>query len=266
MNPGWYYTLGDIESFCMGTEDTIIKSETYSTLKKCPSNDYHGAIRDNGGQVFFVPKDSLQAYLLYDFTLSVGDTVYDYFEEGDLPGWGPSFTTTTINQIDSIQLSTGEYRRAIRLNNGLHWIEGIGATTGLLKGDGANISNYFLHLECMSHIDTNYLCGNPFNVQGPEYFCGPTPHQACHITSLYLDEHTTRLARTYPNPASNVVNVESPLGGEVRVIGLNGVIALTTTLPSGVTSIDVSDLSPGLYVIQIKHEFGWNYLDRFVKR
>ena len=71
-------SLQSVDYYCMESTDTLINSIQYSQISDC-LNGYKGAMRDANGKVFYVPKDSAQEYLVYDFTAEVGDTLGDIY-------------------------------------------------------------------------------------------------------------------------------------------------------------------------------------------
>jgi len=87
-----------------------------------------GAMREDtlARQIYFVPKDSSNEHLIYDFSLSVGDTL-------------PSFiagvyglSDLTVSSIDSILIGT-DYRKVFNSNSLNSFVEGIGSLAGLLE-------------------------------------------------------------------------------------------------------------------------------------
>ncbi len=86
------------------------------------SGEYVGAIRTENGKVYQYLND--QEYLLLDFTLNVGDTLFSYISTG-----------LHISSIDSV-LVVDQYRRRFNFSNGdiCNWmIEGIGHEAGLFE-------------------------------------------------------------------------------------------------------------------------------------
>ncbi|MBD3638458.1 MAG: T9SS type A sorting domain-containing protein [Crocinitomicaceae bacterium] len=149
--------LTEVTNYCMYGEDTTINLMTYHKIMNCSvgSNDYKGAIRDNGfGQVYFVPRDSSSESLLMDFEVNVTDTIYDvYFENF----WGvPYITDIEVIQIDTV-IMWGVERKRISYDNGTYgpgtWIQGIGNEIGLFL-ETADIFDVCIELECMTLNDT----------------------------------------------------------------------------------------------------------------
>jgi len=157
------YTSNMDTKYCANGNDTVINSITYKQIDYCYSTSsyFHGAMRYDVGQVYFVPRDSLNEFLLYDFTLNSGDAVtvlhqsnFGYF------GYMPPFhmTPTYINYVDTV-IVNGTSRRRL-MTDGYEWIEGIGSTSGLFMEPWINVSNYTRELICMSKEDTiHYLSG-----------------------------------------------------------------------------------------------------------
>lgn len=63
-------------------------------------------------------------------------------------------------------------------------------------------------------------------------------------------ENETEQLRFYPNPATNVVNLNSLQSGVIRITNLTGQVVYQSEITTGTTSIDVSTLNRGLYLIQ----------------
>ena len=125
------YSLGD---------DTLINGKQYHQILftheyEHITNAYRGGIRqsEDRQQVYFVPWGSQTEYLLYDFSVKKGDTVYAYAGFNDIscvrmleddpertitPAWAV-MDVQTINGRKHIFVQNDEY-------NTFEWIEGIG--------------------------------------------------------------------------------------------------------------------------------------------
>jgi hypothetical protein len=112
-------------------------------LSSVVTSFFAGGIRETGKQVFFYEPDLAAEYLMYDFTLGVGDTV------PDPDGFAYGLAEKVIDSIDSV-LIDGTYRKRYNLANAssFPWqiIEGIGAGTGFKQPIMASIS-------CSSSLD-----------------------------------------------------------------------------------------------------------------
>ena len=71
-----------------------------------------------------------------------------------------------------------------------------------------------------------------------------------------LDAATTPPQRIYPNPASDRLYIESEtLDGEISLFDLSGQSVLSEPAgDTGLTTLDVSALSPGIYLLQIRSD------------
>lgn len=144
-------SLQQVDYYCMDASDTLINSVQYSQISDC-LNGYRGAMRDANGKVFYVPKDSAQEYLVYDFTAVVGDSVKGVFMDY---GWGgAAFEDLLVTHVDSVWYG-GSWRKRMYFNGSGEWIEGIGNSQGLLRDPFANISNFWINLECFSINDSS---------------------------------------------------------------------------------------------------------------
>ncbi|MBL7899590.1 MAG: hypothetical protein JNJ99_13715, partial [Crocinitomicaceae bacterium] len=145
----WQYVT-TVDNYCVGNQDTVIGAYTYNQIHYCEGN-YKGAYRDNGGQVFFIPKDSTAEIIWYDFTLDEGDTINSYSETL----WMCDYYI--VSNIDSVEIN-GIYRTIVEFEMGDPWIEGIGCTSGLFWDHCANnnISGGYFELYCFSQNDTIY--------------------------------------------------------------------------------------------------------------
>jgi hypothetical protein len=134
----------------LANKDTTIGAKTYHQLFYSHSDTvysenssavYNGGIRESGQQVFYLPKDSANEYLLYDFSLQVGDMIkYDYSAFSHQMGLGP-MDSLFVSSIDSVLILDGSYRKRINFSfrctppyplTWTYWIEGVGNNMGLL--------------------------------------------------------------------------------------------------------------------------------------
>jgi len=159
-------------------KDTIINAKTYSKIFKVyPSGNYTGAFRsDTLGKTFFVPKDSLQEFLLQDLSKNTGDSVYNVYY-GIPGGYQINFY---VDSTDHITIGPYLLKRmflspaanfATLICGGtcggfsLIWIEKIGSVGGgLFNNIPVGLGVYWLN--CMSFNDTIYYKSS---------FPGPNP-------------------------------------------------------------------------------------------
>ncbi|MEL6867018.1 MAG: T9SS type A sorting domain-containing protein [Bacteroidota bacterium] len=97
------------------TGDTLIGANNYQFI----NDDY---IRTVANKVYFLPKDSMTEFLIYDFDLELGDQFinqWSYFPDDP--------DTIVVDQIDSILTNEGYLKRWYFGPSGGQWIEGIGS-------------------------------------------------------------------------------------------------------------------------------------------
>lgn len=241
-----YYT-----SYCTHGEDTIINMQNYFKLDTCQGG-YKGAMRNDNGKVWWIPADSTQEYLAYDFTVQTGDTIYDVFIEDF---WGTVGLHDIIvqqpNAVDSIQIN-GNWQTTIQLQ-GAEWIEGIGSSTGLFAEYWPNVSNYFVDLACHSVNDTTMY---------PNY----SSQEGCNWQTIGYREESDMEFRFYPNPVTSRLYIEfsEASGSTIRILDYQGKILLEMKAHNATASIDVSELKSGVYLLEIVSGKGRS-ISRFVK-
>ncbi len=248
--PGWLdpqYLYG-IDNYCVNGQDTIIGSEIYTQVKIC-GGDYFGALRDNGGQVFYVPKDSIIEFKLYDFTLEVGDSI-----AYPIGAWQSYYDTLVVHSVDSILIS-GEYRTRIEFQ-GIpdYWIEGIGCTAGLFIAPymNNNVSGGLNEMYCFSYQDSVYVqhgyAGN--------YGTGSCPFQYAAVEKNDKDYPTI----AYPNPTSGSIFLETVLNASFESIIITNNIGQKINpeiiLSDSRLEIDLSKFPTGIYFVTLTNEHG----------
>lgn len=233
--PPGIYTLGDMQSYCMNGEDTVINAITYTRVERC-GGAYKGALRDDAGAVWYVPADSTQEHLLYDFTMQVGQTAEVYFELFQNEGMLGDVTVADIHQDAELG-----GRKVLQLQSGAEWIEGIGARWGLFTEPWVNVSNYVLRLECMSHGDTILY---PSSSAGAGH-CDGT--QAIHPTT------TAEQIRVSPDPTDGLLRCEGLTpGARMQLIAADGRILPVQPTWSGMeATLDLGPYASGMYFLRI---------------
>jgi len=230
--------LSEVKYYCVNGEDTLVDGENYTKLNYC-GGEYVGAVRDNGGQVFFIPKDSLSPYLIYDFTVSVGDVLPAvYYLE--------TVSELTVSAVDSV-LVNGIYRTTVQFDGSALWIEGIGNTFGLLREPWDNISGYMAELYCMHMYDTTYINSGYIDFN---------PGGTCPL-DVGFNENTSTLSqlKVFPNPSTGVFTVQTPIeldDAQFVLTDLTGkIIDGSIDRKSNQYSINIEDAEPGVYLLTI---------------
>jgi hypothetical protein len=236
-------------SYCMEQGDTSINSTTYSKVNYC-GGVYHGALRDNKGKIYYVPKDSLNELLIYDFTLKTGDSVSVYCILGGKFNPFREFKYQHV-WVDSV-LIKGVYRKSINLN-GYKWIEGIGNTKGLFVESFANVSGWATQLLCMSDNDTTLF---------PSFSIG-----SCSTTVGIPETEANGNIELFPNPTTGKFRLQAEKNPikTIEIIDLYGKIIYSIAVKNKLADADVTSLSPGIYFVRITDVNGNTFLKRISK-
>lgn len=248
--------------------DTIINLKTYSKIYSLydstlihPNSTYYAAIREDSLKRVYILFDGLPEIILYDFSLSIGDTVwYDY---GGYAGGGeiniyPQNHYKIVTLIDSILLLNNQYRRKITLydNQGAYeniWVDGIGDINwvGLLHPIVNDVitNGDLYHLACFKHKDEVLFMDNPICAK---CFC-----------SLYTDmikiNKKQNEINIYPNPVKSIlyidfgISIKKKLKIELYDV-LGRIVIYKKTFNKIKTDINIVNLYAGIYFLIIKDE------------
>jgi len=235
--------------------DTLIEGQKYNKLYKSYEQYqfdslsysyykvYNGALRTDTihNKIYYVPADSTDDLLLYDFNLQVGDTI---------PLWHNEFShVITVKSIDTIFVNSKGLKR-FEMNYGNHLdpvfgdfiIEGIGSLKDLIQ-----IEN---RLEGIK----GFLCFK--NMQtGFKY-----PEDCNNNTLAINDSESIAYYSISPNPCNNYFSI-SIEGVEtehykMEMVDLRGNKVLSTQIVDKNQIISTLELEAGLYVILIYNDLG----------
>lgn len=223
--------------------------------------EYLGALRENDDQqVFYFPSsqnpfpgcyfdsDSSE-YLLYDFSLEIGDT---------LPlEWhcGLTAETLVVLELDSVLLEDGYHKRMLYSNANQAWypnyhIEGLGATWGLLApyyeydgwGDCTNPGYKNGVLSCFESPNLSYTTDNE------------SVFPDCTIINSVPNSSVVNWTFR-PNPADNQLQIFDAASGSVMTItDYSGKIVHSETMSSTRQFIDTAHLENGMYILTINNQ------------
>jgi len=234
--------------YCMNSSDTTIGSFVYSKLDSC-GGPYQGALRDDNGKIYFIPADSVNELLVYDFTLNNGDPVSTYYKTSN-----NSFTeyTTVVGPVDSV-LINGSYRKRMQIE-AAYWVEGIGNTSGLFRESWPNVSNYVIDLVCMSENNTALY---------------PSASGGACSFSLGIEETKPGLSGTiYPNPSAGNYQISVPGVSEysVEITDVLGKTVFHSKIKNNVAELDLSDKQNGIYFVRISDSKGNSVTKKILKQ
>jgi len=235
--------------------DTVLNGKTYRKLigrstYSVPDTYFYGAIREELGKVYnyFTDYNTHVSgeYLLYDFNVKVGDTIYSTVTAGELS------RKPVVTKIDTIELLTGEKRKRYYLNGSPCWIEGIGNLGGFFNQTHEIVTNGSIeHIVCFKKNGIEYY---KYDSYCPDGTCCDV---LTGLESYNLSNSTVTLS---PNPTNRFVRLDLSKS-MARCVSIKLINALGNTLLSsnGIKEntdfeIDLTNCSLGLYFVVIEFE------------
>lgn len=241
-NPSPHFVISHFVNYCTPGIDTTINGFSYFIIDTCDGG-YKGALRNENGKVWFLPKNSQTEFLLYDFTAQPGDTIFSVYIE-DFGGYYELYDLYVEPfAVDSI-LINGNYRKRINFDAG-YWIEGIGNSQGLFLEPWPNISEYMVDLYCMSANDTTLY---------PEFSVGE-----CEFpVGIKEMGNNNLLLNIYPNPFKIEIFVElkkstweSDLKNIIILNSFGQQINPVFQIENNIIRIEMESFPTGIYFIGI---------------
>lgn len=245
--------------------DTLINDTVYTRLLRSDGKAferttaaYVGAYRNEGSQVVFIAKDSIDAVILYDFSVEPGwilsmvdaDTTY-YFQ---------------LESIDTIILSDQIPRRRYNFYFKSSfdeepayyhhsWIEGMGSMVGFFPDPRI----FYMQLLPVDPIFAHWLLC--FKEKGALLYTNDDYYKgACYregpISSVG-EKISSNSFKIYPNPLTSYVIVEKSdgifnAGQSIHLVDCYGRIVLQQTDDGAAQQrVDLSDLNAGMYVLEV---------------
>jgi hypothetical protein len=213
--------------------DTTINSFTYGKVYRVdvgPVTTYSGALRANdSSQVYFVPKDSLNELLLFDYGKNVGDTIAYAYTCCGFP------VQNEIVQFKDSVLLGNRYQRRLQLSGSAIWIEGVGGRGGLLENYNVGVSGAD-ELICMDANDTMWWDN------------GFTAGQCSLILQNVSEEILENKMSFYPNPAHDQFTVN--LTGQLKIYDVMGRLIKEKEVIKD-QSIDCKEFAAGVYFVRV---------------
>ena len=83
------------------------------------------------------------------------------------------------------------------------------------------------------------------------------------FTSAYLSEETETNIKIYPNPSNNLLNVEAKGMTNAKIVSLDGKLIMEVT-NNEYSSFDVTELTPSIYLLEMKFNNGQSIVKRFM--
>ncbi|MBQ5856852.1 MAG: T9SS type A sorting domain-containing protein [Bacteroidales bacterium] len=267
-NEAFEFDIDKAEYFCAIRND-VENKRVYGVYKKELPIKYH----DN---IYYTNRTSKKEFLLYDFSLNLGDTVsVANFDEAENDGFiryvkfkrvetiGIDITNNTfvtLHDNDSIfVLANGEQRKRILMENISEtlfqsWIEGIGSSDGPFN----HYNNFSFELFTIKRL----LCYNENDECLYKQSCFDYDENDDCFTNYYPDnvvENNENDIMIYPNPATTNVEVsytlpEGMTSATLVMTNTLGVNVMTAQLDgnNGETTLSLEELPSGIYFYTIK--------------
>jgi hypothetical protein len=210
---------------------------------------YAGALREDSlaDKVYFVFPNTTNDSLLYDYNLTVGDTV-----KGCLSPF-PGFHTGVIASVDSV-LIDGQYRKRWNLNqchvdpsNYIYpyIIEGIGSSSGLIEQLCTySIDWYSRYLVCVRDSSGTLFTSSYNSVHNCDLIEG--------LNEIYSDNNV----HLYPNPFSEQIKIQSDAPFKDATVTLCNSFGQKVMQKENISgqefTLQRGDLLSGLYILQMK--------------
>lgn len=240
--------------------DTLINSTLYKKLFKTDYNPlcfqnftgpyFFGGIRNDSNErkVYYYDVSTSEEWLLYDFTLNVGDTVPPTYNN-------VSYPELYVESIDSVLIGSDFRKRFIysqETYQPIQVIEGIGAESGLL--------GYMVFFESINYLRCFHQNDSLLWINPRADSCN-LETDTCLAISVPERIPDNRLMLIYPNPASDHIylhlypEILRP-SADIRIEIYNsfGEKLAENQVPKWqyMFSFNVTGLSNGLYIIVLK--------------
>ena len=208
------------------------------------------------GRIFrYYPASDIEV-MTCDMSLQEGDTFYFPFSPDF---WYYEFEENGSVVVDSVTYSNGRkviwfppvsdvsfFGLDMYSSYPLCFIEGVGPTYGPFGYVMFSLENWLGLLLCVHHNDS--LVYMTDTVLG------------CVQHVVFVSEHPDVSMKLHPNPAGNTIHVEfegtDDPQGLLTVTDITGVAVLIRECHEPVTQLDVSHLTPGLYVVSFRNAQG----------
>lgn len=145
------------------------------------------------------------------------------------------------------------------------WVGTNGA--GLYKFDGTEWTNYTV---INSGLCCNEILSLAIDSLGTKWIgteAGLSLFNEDGFVSNHYLTSTRHNLKLYPNPAGESLTISLPINqktSHIQVLNVNGILIRNTTLSGNQTTIDIHDLTPGMYLIRLQADDGV-HVGKFIK-
>ncbi len=251
-SPPWFYYYYD--KIAMTGEDTTINEKIYKklylfndTVFNIHNATYLGGLREQNKKIYYYgdtirslkPIYAFQEILLYDFNLTIGDTLHP-----DSNTYSNFLGYFIVKNIDTIIIGNVPRRRITFNGSYARWVEGVGDLEGLLfpiSGIVTKSGQPLGDLICFKQNDTIVYFNNNYSE------CMPlnVPAKTAASENIIIS----------PNPATSYLSLNTYnfqlLPFTFQLYDVQGSLQREGKITGTQAEINVSDLPRGLYVLKI---------------
>lgn len=228
--------------YAFATDSVLKNNKWYKELKLSNTDTDNwerkgNFFRKEGQQIYYLQDG--EDYLLYDFSLTIGDTFH-------LPAFrhSPIDRELIVTKVDSVTLQDNSERKRIYLScdtssgtdqDVVVWVEGIGGLSGFLT-----------HYRACKKLNQNYL--TCFHFDGTLLYQNPDVDK-CWIYVSTKDPEELGL-NLFPNPSSSIINIQGlEEAVDYKIYSITGHL-----LQSGTTigTIDIKNLVTGIHILILR--------------
>jgi Secretion system C-terminal sorting domain len=270
----------DYFNFQLNNGDTVINGNTYRKVNDYYYDDFntlpYAYLREDSGRVYmkydaeiytplYSPSLHSTAYIsdttefvLYDFTLQVGDTfttrIYKcglsfFINEGDSITYNQPFVLVSI---DTVTFNNSALRKKYSLEPIINWNSNqyFGPDLEWIEGIGSIGTFFYNELNFMSG------CGGDFGFRNFAIACYTLNDtilwgvENCILPTAVNENIAKENTKVFPNPVEDLLTIKSPINyTNYAVYNTLGSVVQSGTISTN--SIDFSALSNGIYILSL---------------
>jgi hypothetical protein len=181
-------------------------------------------------KVYRYDQNTKSEYLLYDFSVNIGDSVYLHDLDGQ---YGMIYKIDTIVTGDGVQRR--RFYQDIEHGGESYYVEGIGGVQGFFNSPVSFFENGWVPL-CVKTKDDIIIEG----------------YNDCSASFTSIDNYSdhNQTISIWPSQVVNTVNIFSPVSQEVFIYDLLGHQVYTNTINKGENSLHLDFLSSQVYIVK----------------